>query len=233
MRSDALLAAAQDSRNDVLISGSILVALVIQQQTGWLVDGYVGVLMSIVILVGAIGLIRRFVSELVGEAPSAQLIHDARACLDSFDDILGFHDLNIYSYGSLHRFATVDIDLDASLSLKQAHQIIDRIEQTFKERFGIRLVTHVDPADRKDQQTLQRYHALQRIVGQLGPRFSFHDYSYADGKIHFDLVVPKGNTLSDQQLLQTISEALVQEGYADPVSVDFDRIYLLDMDDKE
>ena len=54
------------------------------------------------------------------------------------------HDLMIHEYGGNNRFATVDLCLDANMNLEEAHFIADRIERKVQDKFGYRLITHMD-----------------------------------------------------------------------------------------
>ena len=56
IHSAALLAAATDSRNDVLATGAVLVALLVEYITTWQVDGYVGLGVAIFILYSGVSM---------------------------------------------------------------------------------------------------------------------------------------------------------------------------------
>ena len=56
--SETLIATAQDSKNDVITSGSVLVAALISQTTGFDLDGWAGLGVGIFICISGLGLVR-------------------------------------------------------------------------------------------------------------------------------------------------------------------------------
>ena len=75
--SETLIATAQDSKNDVITSGSVLVAALISQTTGFDLDGWAGLGVGIFICISGMSLVRDAISPLLGQAPdlSAGLGH--------------------------------------------------------------------------------------------------------------------------------------------------------------
>ena len=70
--SETLIATAQDSKNDVITSGSVLVAALISQTTGFDLDGWAGLGVGIFICISGLGLVRDAISPLLGQAPRPQ-----------------------------------------------------------------------------------------------------------------------------------------------------------------
>ena len=68
--STALAATAADSRNDVITTGVVLLAAVIEAFTSWHIDGYMGLAVALFILYSGGKLARETISPLLGEAAS-------------------------------------------------------------------------------------------------------------------------------------------------------------------
>ena len=71
--STMLEATALDSISDVIGTSAVLVSTVISPFIGFNLDGYMGVIVSAIILYNAYGLIKEVVNSLLGEAPIKHL----------------------------------------------------------------------------------------------------------------------------------------------------------------
>lgn len=68
--SETLIATAQDSKNDVITSGSVLAAALISQTTGFDLDGWAGLGVGIFICISGMGLVRDAISRCWGKRPT-------------------------------------------------------------------------------------------------------------------------------------------------------------------
>ena len=94
-----LLTTAIDSRNDILATASVLVATIVTYLTGFDLDGYMGLVVAVFIIISGINLIREIVSPLLGTAPSKELVDQIYQKIWGYDHIIGLHDLMVHSYG--------------------------------------------------------------------------------------------------------------------------------------
>ncbi|MFD1464924.1 cation diffusion facilitator family transporter [Lapidilactobacillus mulanensis] len=231
--SETLLATAKDSLNDVYTTVAVLISAVIQAQTGWALDGWVGLGVAIYILISAVGLIRTFISELLGHQPSEQLVEKMTERLASYGDILGFHDLLIHQYGPNTIFASVHIEIDSRWELDQAHQVTDQIEHDFWHQLRIHLVCHLDPIDIDNQKYAKIYEAVQAVVKHYNLGLTTHDFHVEelvneDELIQFDVVVPEEIKTSDDELLVSINHDLRKILGDVTAEVTFDHNYIGD-----
>ena len=135
MDSVAILATAQDSLNDVFATGGILLSILLEKTFQLPLDGYVGAVVSLLVLYSGWGLIQNTLSPLLGEAPKEELVHlIEREILSFHESIIGIHDLVVHQYGVGKCFATVHVELPSSESVTKSHDIVDRIELYFEER---------------------------------------------------------------------------------------------------
>lgn len=140
-----LKATGQDSRNDVLATGSILVSFGIKSFFGLNIDGFIGLGIAIFIIISGINLIVETIDPLLGTAPPQDLVDAINIKMNSYEDILGHHDLSVHSYGVGKTFASIHCEVSRDFDFVSSHTLIDIIEKDFKEDLNIRLVIHVDP----------------------------------------------------------------------------------------
>ena len=216
--SASLLAAAADSRNDVISTAAVLLACcagaLIKRLGGpdiggWL-DGGMGVLVAIFIVRSGVDIAKDTISPLLGESVDPELVALVRQELQGYDNILGFHDLIVHDYGPGQRFASVHVEMDAAIPVLEAHDLIDNIELDFRNNHRIRLVIHYDPVVTDDEEANALKEKLCAAVLAVDPELKIHDFRMVRGHTHtnlvFDLVIPhrlKGREQAIKAQLET------------------------------
>ena len=130
--SETLIATAQDSKNDVITSGSVLVAALISQTTGFDLDGWAGLGVGIFICISGMGLVRDAISPLLGQAPDPKLVQAIRDRIMSYPQVLGTHDLMVHDYGPGRVMISLHAGVPAHGDILTLHDEIDNIEQRLR-----------------------------------------------------------------------------------------------------
>lgn len=229
--SNTLHSAAADSINDVFITLVVFVASLVEARTGWLIDGYAGVLLAIFIIYNGIQMIRHAIDDLLGSRPSLPQLAQMKEVLDQVDSIVGYHDLLVHNYGPNKTFATIHIEIDDRWSLTEAHRLMDHIEKSFKDELDVELVCHVDPIAIQNEKHTEVYRQVKKILQSYLLNLKFHDFqieeSEAGPTIHFDVVVPDDSVPTNEELFQAIERDIHQQIGPYPVIIEFDRFDLL------
>ena len=212
--SETLIATAQDSKNDVITSGSVLMAALISQTTGFDLDGWAGLGVGIFICISGMGLVRDAISPLLGQAPDPKLVQAIRDKIMSYPQVLGTHDLMVHDYGPGHQFASIHVELPAEQDPLEAHDLIDNIERDFMKHDHLMVTIHYDPIVTSDAAVGVLRSRLTEKLRQLDPALSLHDLRIVPGKTHtnvlFDLVLPAGYA-GDKVELLTQMEQFIKE----------------------
>lgn len=224
--SQALIATAADSRNDVISTGAVLLSLVLSHILNVNLDGWMGLLVALFILYSGVGLIKSTMDPLLGASPSEELVNAIAKKVLSYDGVLGVHDLMVHDYGPGQCFASVHVEMAAEEDVLKSHDIIDNIERDFHDNDNIHLVIHYDPIVTGDEAVLSmREWVKEKVVG-ISPELSIHDFRMVQGPSHtnliFDVLAPQGFALSDMQLQEEIQKRVTQENkqYYTVVTVD-------------
>jgi ferrous-iron efflux pump FieF len=133
---------------DVLFNLGVIVALVLTSVSGWLwADPTMAILMAIAIIYSSKDLGLRAYNNLMDkELPDSEK-EKIYTVLNGMPEVLGHHNLKT-RYAGNKPFMQMHIDIDASLSFKQAHDIVDRLENTLMETFpGAEVIIHPDPRE--------------------------------------------------------------------------------------
>lgn len=230
IKSQTLIATSIDSFNDVLATTAVLVSLIITYFTKVDLDGYMGVVVSIFILISGYKLVKETISPLLGEAPSKEYIEQISADILSFEGILGIHDLVIHTYGPAKTFITVHAEVDSDVDVLISHDIIDNIEHYFLKKYHANLVIHMDPIETKCELTLEAKEMIHDILKEIDPVLDFHDFRVVRGKTHdnliFDVVVPIKYKMPTEELKIEITNRVKKVNKKMNVVITFDEVYI-------
>lgn len=194
INSEALRASAADSRNDVFTTIAVLISTIVIDTTGFNIDGYAGLVVSIVIIVFSLKLLKDTVNPLLGTVPDKALVGKIAEKLSSYEIVLGFHDLMIHSYGPAITYASVHVEVDAKENVIEMHDAIDNIERDFMNDMNVHLVIHMDPVTIGDPETDNLKSEITGIIKNLNGDLTLHDFRLVKGPTHtnvlFDVVIP-------------------------------------------
>lgn len=219
--STVILATAEDSRNDVITTSTVLVAAFVSFLFKINLDGIMGVAVAIFILISGVGLIKDTIEPLLGTAPTLEEVKEIEKKIMSYEGVLGTHDLMIHDYGPGRKFASVHVEVPAERNVLECHELIDSIEQDFAKT-GLELVIHYDPIVTSDEAvgTIRSY--IKGKAKELDPMLSIHDLRIVPGEnntnVIFDCVVPYSCTIPEDEIISKLSQ-MIRENYPDHTAV--------------
>lgn len=197
LRSPTLRAVGFDAVIDVLLSSTLLIGALISHflQIGSL-DSYLGAAVSLFLFVAGGRALKEASDPLLGAALPSELQHQVEEIALADPRVQGVHDFLCHSYGEGVRFLSFHVELDESYSLKQAHEIIDSIEEKVQKATHSSVVVHADPVRLHDGK-LDAYKAkIEEVLSHYGEGLSFHDLHFKrqGGKqvLCFDVLLPFG-----------------------------------------
>lgn len=194
IRSTTLKAAATDSRNDVAGTLVVLVSAVVEWQTGWQIDGWVGTAMAVFVMWSGFSVVRETISPLLGQAPDPALVQQIKDTVLAHEGIVGVHDLMIHNYGPGRCVISLHAEVPCGRDLLQSHDLIDLVERELSHQFGAITCIHMDPVDTDNEEVVRLRAVVEAVVQDVDPAFTMHDFRVVFGETHtnliFDLVVP-------------------------------------------
>lgn len=226
INSSTLIATAVDSRNDVITTTAVIAAMIISHYANFELDGYVGTAVALFILYSGVGLIRETLDPILGKAPEAEFVAEIKNKIESYDGVIGTHDLMIHDYGPGCQFASVHAEVAAEDDAVVMHDIIDNIEREINAEYGLHLVIHMDPIVTKDETVNSVKSRLSEKICEIDERLTIHDLRIVEGPTHtnlvFDCVVPHGFKISNKELREKIHEAAkeIDEKYICVVTIE-------------
>lgn len=233
INSPSLGASATDSRNDVISTSLVLVSTVgaiFLPEIFSKVDSYLGIAVSLFIIVSGVKLVKETIDPLLGGVPDKDLVVQIREKFKDYPEILGTHDLMVHSYGPGKVFATIHAEVDADTDVMLSHDLIDNIEREFR-RDGIFMVIHMDPVVTSDPEiAMLRDKVYEVLQNAYGDKLSLHDFRMVKGITHtnvlFDAVVPFGEKITAEDIATLLSEKIDSGGTTYYYVVNIDRSYV-------
>ena len=212
IESNTLKANAIDTRNDIISTTAILISMIIMNVFKINIDGYLGLAVSGFVIFSAINTIKEVLEPIIGIMPTKERIEEISQKLLSYEYVLGIHDLVIHNYGVNNDFITVHVEIDSSMDMLEAHDLIDNIENDFKNDLGIDLTIHMDPVVVGNKTVDTLHELVVDSIKNLDTDLTIHDFRIVEGITHtnilFDCVVPyeKHYCLEDikQHLIKTV-----------------------------
>lgn len=213
--SDTLMASSIDSRNDFITSIAILISMIIMHVTGINIDSYMGLFISIFIIISATKMIKDTIDPLISVKPNKKLVTKIKKELLSFDGINDMHDLLVHTYGSGSTFVSVHVEVPETTTLLDCHELIDKIERHFEDKLHINLTMQVDPVDLNNPKSKAIEEKVEKHLKELNKDLTIHGlrviYSKEKTKVLFDILEDFNSHLSKKQIIKHLELAFENE----------------------
>ena len=213
INSTVMQATATDALGDVVTTLATMGSILFFYFTKITIDGYVGLAVSLLVLWAGVGIAKDTLEPLIGQSVDPKLYREISEFVESYDGILGSHDLIVHNYGPTKSLASIHAEVPNNVDIETSHEIIDRIERDAAKKLGIFLVIHMDPVETADAQVAEVKAEVQEVLHQMDERLSLHDFRMVDGEkwinLIFDVVVPFSYGENDRPKLREAIEEKV------------------------
>ena len=219
----SIKAQISDSISDVARNLVIVLGYFITLYTGFNLDSYLGIIVSLLIIYNGYKLFSETSSILLGKSGDSELIEEIDGILKENKQILGVHDLRIHSYGLNTNYASADVEVDGDLSFISVHDLLDTLEEEVKDKTGAIITLHADPVS--DDKDIRQLRKIIKETTDMYDGFSYHDLHYNQSLscYHVDLSIPYSYDLKRNDAVEQIKR-LVQEYNKDiKIQINIDR----------
>ncbi|MBS5843562.1 MAG: cation transporter [Clostridiales bacterium] len=192
--STVLRAASSDSLNDVVATAAVILATIIGNYVSFPIDGIMGVVVSVLIMIAGFKIAKEVVDRLLGQRPDPALVNEITAMILSYNGIIGIHDMIVHNYGPGRNFASVHAEVSDDSDIIKTHEMIDQAEQDILRETGVMIVIHTDPVSLNSPEKMELMCLVKKIIAEIDPALTIHDFRITKGQsrinVIFDLVVP-------------------------------------------
>lgn len=211
INSVAVNAIVTDSLGDIAATTCSLIALISSKFTDLPIDAVMGIVVALVIIYAGIDIIKGTIGPLLGEPPEKEIVDRLEKLVMSYDEVVGIHDLVLHCYGHSKIYGSLHAEVPADIDILHSHDTIDLIERQVKEQLGIEISIHMDPII-NDERTHELKSEVNRIVKEICPEASIHDFRIVDGPTHtnliFDALLPRKSPLTEQEFNDLITSKI-------------------------
>ena len=194
IHSAPLRAVAADSISDCISTLAILLSAIFMHFTNIYIDGYVGALLSILIIRTGIMAVTESSAPLLGSVPKQEFVREVERIVRSNPETIGIHDLVVHDYGPSKVFVSLHMEVDGSKELFALHDAVDLVERQISTHLGCEAVIHMDPIDIHNPILKEVFTVLLAECKKLSPDANIHDLRIVPGPTHtniiFDLLLP-------------------------------------------
>ena len=224
--SAAMRATAQDSLNDCIATGAVLICLLISHFLNFNIDAYCGLAVSAFILFSGLRSVKETMDPLLGTPPSEEFIKRIEEIVYSYEGVEGIHDLIVHDYGPARTMISLHAEVSADADLLETHDMIDNIEKELREALNCDAVIHMDPIATNDELTNLVRAKVASLVTCIDPALTIHDFRMVTGPTHtnviFDVVVPFDLKKSDDEIRASVEKIVksIDESYFSVINID-------------
>ena len=192
--SAVLRATGTDSLTDALSTTAVLISLLISKFSGFDTDGYMGIIVAIIIVIAGLKILNDTKNSILGEAPDGETVAAIRNMVAEYPEARGIHDMMIHTYGASVTIASLHIEVDGSGDMFALHDLMDTIEKRLMAEHHILCTVHMDPIITDDERVSTLREQVLSMVRQVNTSLDIHDFRFVEGPTHtnliFDVVVP-------------------------------------------
>lgn len=194
IQSVVIVAAAQDSLNDVYATAAVLFSMLLGSRINAPIDGIMGCLISVLIMITGYKIARDTITILLGTPPDPVMVRQICDIVLQQEGISGVHDLIIHDYGPGRCMASIHAEVPIDGDIVKVHEVIDTTEKKIQQEMGVHIVIHMDPIAVAGERICEIRTQVQATVQAVNAAFGIHDFRMTDGEqninLIFDLEVP-------------------------------------------
>jgi cation diffusion facilitator family transporter len=162
LNSNSLVASGTDAISDSVLSLSTFVGAIISFIWHISLEGYIGIIISIIILKSAIEIFKDTINDMIGVRADAELTKELRDVVGSYKEVLGVYDLAIHNYGPNKMIGSVHIQVDDNMKAKEIHRLTRRIAIDVYSKLGIALTIGIYASN-----DLEAHKEIREYVGKV------------------------------------------------------------------
>lgn len=188
VNSQSLVASGKDALWDAVVSFSTLIAGIINYIWNFNLEGYLGIIISILIIKSAIGMFKESANSMLGERADSELSAKIKERVLEFEEVQGVYDLNLHNYGPSRTVASLHIQVRNDMNAGEIHILTRNITYKIYEEFGIAVTIGIYAAN-DEGEFGQIKSELERVVKDYKEILQIHGFYVDKENVFFDLII--------------------------------------------
>jgi len=140
-----ILSNYKDHRNDILLSIGVIIGIVFGFYGYYFVDGIVGVLISLVIIITGVHIVKEAYDVLIDKCIDVESMNDIMKTMSEVQGVNHIDSVKSKPTGALHMIIA-KVSVDPDMTVKESHKIAGKIREALRENPNIYdVVVHINP----------------------------------------------------------------------------------------
>lgn len=189
--SQSLIASGTDAFMDAILSFSTLVAAVISLIWGISLEGYLGFIISVIIVKSSFDIIKETLNSIIGARADSELTQKLREKVNGFEEVQGVYDITLHNYGPSQIMGSLHIQVDDNMTAKEIHKLTRKIQMQIYEELGTVVTIGIYASNSSDEFYVGIKNELTKIIQKYKEIIQMHGF-YVDEEsktISFDLII--------------------------------------------
>ena len=192
INSQSLIASGTDAFMDAIVSFSTLIAAIISLAWGISLEGYLGFVISVIIVKSSYDIMKGTINSIIGERADGELTKKLREMVENkFEEVQGVYDIILHNYGPSQIIGSIHIQVDDDMTAKKIHKLSRQIQIYIYNELGIVLTVGIYASNNGDEKYIKIKDELNKIVEKYKEIIQMHGF-YVDEEnktISFDLII--------------------------------------------
>ena len=191
VNSSSLKASGVDAFFDAVLSFSTLIAGTLSILWNINIEGFLGVIISIIIIKSSIEILKETIDNMIGTRIDQDLAISLKEFINSNKYVKGTYDLMLHNYGPNDIMGSAHIEVPDELTAKDLHVLTRKIEVKVYEKFGIILTLGIYASNTSNKDSAKIKNTVNNIIKKYDSIIQMHGFYIDDLKksIMFDLII--------------------------------------------
>ena len=211
LNSESLVASGTDAFFDAVVSATTLLGAAVTLLFHITIDGWLGLLISILIIKAGAEILMESLSDIVGQRVEGDLTRALRNKINSTEGVLGTYDLILHRYGPEKLIGSVHVEVADSLTAREIHRLTRKITEEVYLEFGIILTVGIYASNSEDPAAAAIKADVERIAASHPEVLGIHGFYTEPGsnRVSFDLLMDFGSDARKvyEKVCDEVSEA--------------------------
>ena len=228
LQSESLAASGTDAVFDSVISLSTLAAAVVSMLWRISIEGYLGVVIAVIILKSGVEILMESLSGLIGARVDSELSLNLKKHLCEYPGVVGAYDLTLHRYGPEKIIGSVHLELPDDMTAREIHRLTRNITENVYLNYGIVLTVGIYASNTADSFFAEMKGRLSELMKAEPAILQMHGF-YTDAEkmlVSFDLIIDFKSGRKDE-----IRDSLIRQMKQLYPEYDFDVILDSDFSD--
>lgn len=190
INSKSLVASGTDAFMDSILSLSTLIAAIISLIWKISLEGYLGLIISIIIIKSSFEILKETINTIIGIRAETELTNKIKEKINSYEEVQGTYDLFLHDYGPSNLIGSAHIQVRDDMLASQIHTLTRNIATDIMKEFGIILTIGIYASNDSGKYG-EIKKKLEKIIGEYPEVIQLHGFYVDESKktISFDLII--------------------------------------------